>query len=494
MPKQKSIKVNFIMNAILTMSSFVFPLITFPYVSRILLPEGMGKVAMATAVVAYFALLARLGIPMYGVRACAEVRDDKAQLSKVVHELFLINLGMTVFSYLLFFGTVFAVPAFRTEAVLYLIIGSTLFFETIGVEWLYKGLEEYSYITYRSIFFKIVALAATFLLVHTGADYIKYGAITILAASASNLLNLYNLRKYITFKPFSGYSFKPHVKPILFFFATTCAIVIYTQLNTVILGLLKTNADVGLYDSAMKIKNILVSIVTALGAVLLPRASYYVKQGLFEDFAKITEKAIHFVCILALPLMAYFIVFATNGIHFLSGKQFDGAILPMQIILPTIFLIGLTTVIGIQVLVPLGKEKEVFYSVAGGGVIDLAACLLLIPRYAVVGAAISNLLAEGTVLVVQLYYAVRCKEKVDVPAALQHVEYGKILLSIAAALSIANLCRNLPWNDFFVLLASGSLFFGVYGIGLYALKVKFFIELLIPIKRKITNVGGKNNG
>ena len=128
MPKQKSIKVNFIMNAILTMSSFVFPLITFPYVSRILLPEGMGKVAMATAVVAYFALLARLGIPMYGVRACAEVRDDRMQLSKVVHELFLINLGMTVFSYLLFFWNGFcsaclsdrscAVPHYRFHVVL----------------------------------------------------------------------------------------------------------------------------------------------------------------------------------------------------------------------------------------------------------------------------------------------------------------------------------------------------------------------------------------
>lgn len=484
MKQQKSIKVNFIMNAILTMSSFVFPLITFPYVSRILLPEGMGKVAMATAVVAYFALLARLGIPMYGVRACAEVRDDRMQLSKVVHELFLINLGMTGFSYLLFFGTVFAVPSFQTESVLYLIIGSTLFFETIGVEWLYKGLEEYSYITYRSIFFKIVALAATFLLVHTGADYIKYGAITILAASASNLLNLYNLRKYITFKPFSGYSFKPHVKPILFFFATTCAIVIYTQLNTVILGLLKTNADVGLYDSAMKIKNILVSVVTALGAVLLPRASYYVKQGLFEDFAKITEKAIHFVCILALPMMAYFIVFATNGIHFLSGKQFDGAILPMQIVLPTIFLIGLTTVIGIQVLVPLGKEKEVFYSVSFGGVVDLAACLFLIPGYAVVGAAISNLLAELTVFVLQIYYVRQCKDKVNVAKALRRVEYGKILLAIVAAMGVAWQCKSIAWKDFFVLLLSGTIFFAVYGIFLYVLKETFFMEMLIPIKEK----------
>ena len=128
-----------------------------------------------------------------------------------------------------------------------------------------------------------------------------------------------------------------------------------------------------------------------------------------------------------------------------------------------------------------------FYSVAVGGVIDLAACLLLIPRYAVVGAAISNLLAEGTVLVVQLYYAVRCKEKADILAALRNVEYGKILLSIAAALSIANLCRNLPWNDFFILLASGSLFFGVYGIGLYVLKETLFMELWIPIKRKFSH-------
>lgn len=484
MKQQKSIKVNFIMNAILTMSSFIFPLITFPYVSRILLPEGMGKVAMATAVVAYFALLARLGIPLYGIRACAEVRDDKAQLSKVVHELFFINLGMTVFSYLLFFGTVLAVPAFRTEYVLYLIVGSTLFFETIGVEWLYKGLEEYSYITYRSIFFKIVAVIATFLLVHTGADYIKYGAITILAASASNLLNFYNLRKYISFKMFPDYSFKPHLKPVLIFFATTCAIVIYTQLNTVILGLMKTNADVGLYDSAMKIKNILVSVVTALGAVLLPRASYYVKQGLFEEFGRISSKAVHFVCLLALPLIAYFTLFAANGIHFLSGKHFDGAILPMQIILPTIFLIGLTNIIGIQILVPLGKEKEVFYSVVAGGVVDLTSCLLLIPGYAVVGAAISNLLAEFTVFGLQIYYVRKCRDKVNVAKALRSVEYGKIFLAITAAMGIAWQCKTIVWKDFFVLLLSGTVFFAVYGICLYVLKETFFMEMLTPIRKR----------
>ena len=487
MSKQKSIKVNFIMNAVLTMSSFIFPLITFPYVSRILLPEGMGKVAMATAVVAYFALLARLGIPMYGIRACAEVRDDRAQLSKVVHELFLINLAMTGLSYLLFFATVFTVPAFRSEYVLYLIIGSTLLFETMGAEWLYKGLEEYSYITYRSIFFKIVALAATFLFVHTRADYIKYGAITILAASASNLLNLYNLRKYITFKPFSEYRFKPHIKPILIFFATTCAIVIYTQLNTVILGLMKTNADVGLYDSAMKIKNILVSVVTALGAVLLPRASYYVKQGLVQEFAIISTKAVLFVFGLSLPLIVFFTLFADNGIHFLSGRHFDGAIVPMQIILPTILLIGLTNILGIQILVPLGKEKEVFYSVAAGAIVDLIACLALIPPFSVIGAAVSNLLAELTVFVVQYYCVRKCRDWVDIGQAFRQVQYGKILLAVFTALLLPYYyVKALAWNDFVILTVSGMSFFVIYGMVLYIVKETFFMELLEPVRKKLT--------
>ena len=182
MQKQKSIKLNFIMNAILTLSSFIFPLVTFPYVSRILLPEGMGKVAMATSVIAYFALLARLGIPMYGIRACAGVRDNRQQLSKMVQELFFINLCMAGISYILLLLTVFSVPRFTEERILYLIMSVTILLEALGVEWLYKALEEYRYITVRSIFFKIVALAATFLFIHTKQDYMIYGIILKLEA------------------------------------------------------------------------------------------------------------------------------------------------------------------------------------------------------------------------------------------------------------------------------------------------------------------------
>ena len=140
MSKNTSIKLNFIMNALLTMSSFIFPLITFPYVSRILLPEGTGKDSFATSVVAYFALFAQLGIPTYGIRACAKVRDDRIELSRTVQEIFTINVIMSVVTYIAFFVALKFVPRMQEDKVLFIIIGTTIFFNAVGMDWLYKGL------------------------------------------------------------------------------------------------------------------------------------------------------------------------------------------------------------------------------------------------------------------------------------------------------------------------------------------------------------------
>ena len=482
---EKSIKVNFIMNMLLTLSSIAFPLITFPYASRILLPEGIGKVAMGTSVIAYFSLIARLGIPTYGIRACARVRDDKYKLSRTVHELLVINLIMAIISYVVLFIIVFTIPKFKEEYMLYLLMSISILLEALGVEWFYKALEEYSYITIRSIFCKLIALGATFLFVHTQQDYIKYGVITIMAVTLSNLLNFCNLRKYIIIQPLNNYSFKKHLKPIIYLFASSCVIIIYTQMNTVILGLLKTNVDVGLYDTPMKIKNVLVGIVTTFGAVLIPRASYYIRRGLFEDFYMITKKSVQFVCFLALPLISFFIVFASNSIFVLAGDNFIGAVIPFKVILISIFFIGLTNIIGLQILVPLGKEKCMFYSGVGGGFVDLIACFLLIPILGPTGAAISNLLAELTVLIIQYHFAIECKKIVDIKAVFASVSYYKIIIAIGVSLVASSWCKILKWGDFLVLLISSIIFFGVYCIVLYVMEDAFFIGILTPIKIRL---------
>ena len=151
--KNKSLKLNFFMNVMLTMSSFIFPLITFPYVSRILLPVGTGKVSFATSIVTYFSMFAQLGIPTYGIRVCATVRDDRKKLSKVAQELLIINLVMCILSYAVLFIAIFTVPRLKEEKNLYIILSFTIMLTSIGMEWLYKALEQYTYITMRSVFF-----------------------------------------------------------------------------------------------------------------------------------------------------------------------------------------------------------------------------------------------------------------------------------------------------------------------------------------------------
>ena len=244
MEKQKSLKLNFIMNAILTMSSFIFPLITFPYISRILLPEGTGKVSFATSLISYFSMIAQLGIPIYGIRACAKVRDNRIELTRTAHELLFINLGMNVFSYLALAVALLTVPRLFEDRTLYIIISATIFLTSVGMEWLYKALEQYTYITIRSIIFKFIALVAMFLFVHEKSDYVIYGGISIFASSASNVFNFINIHKYIDLKPLPKYNVKRHIKLVFIFFAMSCAITVYTNLDTVMLRFMSSNTDV----------------------------------------------------------------------------------------------------------------------------------------------------------------------------------------------------------------------------------------------------------
>ncbi len=449
---------NFVMNAILTMSQFLFPLITFPYISRILLPTGTGKVSFATSVVSYFALFAQLGIPTYGIRACAKVRDDRKALERTVQELFLINLIMSILAYIVLFLAIAFVPRMRQEKALFLIVGLTILFNAIGMEWLYKALEQYTYITVRSIIFKLIAVVAMFVLVHEQKDYVIYGGISILAASASNVFNFFNAHKYVSIKPVGSYNFRQHLKPIVIFFAMSCAATIYTNLDTVMLGFMTSDAEVGYYNAAVKIKSILVSVVTSLGVVLLPRASYYVECKLMDKFCRITHVALNFVILISVPLTVYFILFAKEGIFFLSGAEYEASIVPMQIIMPTLLFIGLTNIMGIQTLIPLGKEKVVLYSEIAGAVADLLLNVALIPSMASAGAAIGTVVAEGVVFAVQ-FWALRK----EVLSSYQKVRYGTIVLALALAIASCLWVKTTALGSFASLLVSAILFFAVYG-------------------------------
>ena len=478
--KQKSLKLNVIMNMILTMSSFIFPLITFPYISRILLPEGTGKVSFATSLISYFSMFAQLGIPTYGIRACAKVRDNREELTRTAQELLIINLIMSIISYAILIFAIAFVPRLQSEKTLYVVMSFTIILTSIGMEWLYKALEQYTYITIRSVIFKFIALIAMLLLIHEKSNYVIYGGISIFAACASNILNFINVHKYIDLKPVGSYNFKRHLKPILTFFAMSCATTVYTNLDTIMLGFMKTDIDVGYYNAAVKIKNIFVSIVTSLGAVLLPRASYYVENGMMDEFKRITRKAFSFVFLVALPLMLYFIIYAREGIIFLSGYAYEKSILPMQIIMPTLLFIGITNILGIQMLVPMGKEKIVLYSEITGAVVDMIINALLIPRFSSVGAAIGTLVAEFIVLIVQ-YVAI----KDIVTDMLKQIHYGRIVLALVLGTAASLWVKMLDFGIIMTLIISAILFYCVYGIYLLVRKEDMIVEIWNMVIRRL---------
>lgn len=470
MSRQISIKKNFIMNTLLTMSGIIFPLITFPYVSRILLPAGTGKVNFATSLINYFAMFAQLGIPTYGIRATAQVRDNRLELTRVVHELTVINLIMTAFSYLALAVALITVPRLQSDRMLYLIVSSTMIFNAIGMEWMYKGLEQYTYITVRSVIFKFVALIAMFLLIHQQSDYILYGAISVFASSASSVLNFINARKYISMHLVGGYRFRRHWKAVGVFFAMSVATTVYTNLDQLMLGLMTTSEDVGYYGAAVKIKTVLVSAVTSLGAVLLPRSSYYVEKKNMGAFREVTYKALNFVMLVSVPLTLFFVLFAEPGIYLLSGPAYGNAVLPMQVIMPTLLLIGLSSITGIQILVPLGRENIVLYSEIAGAVTDLILNLLLIPELKSTGAALGTLAAEFVVLAVQM-----AALRGDIRELFSGIQYWKIILSAAlgTAASLPVLLQpsgTAELRNFFLLLVGALLFFGVYGTSLLLLR------------------------
>ena len=439
-----------------------------------LLVEGSGKVAFATSVVTYFTMFASLGIPTYGVRACAIVRDNKEKLSKTVQELLIISGGTTLLTYIVFGISLFVIPEFAQERTLLLIVGLGIGLNTIGVQWLYNALEQYSYITTCSILFKVIGMILMFLLVKESSDYQIYGGVYVIASFGSYVLNFICLRKFVTFQKTGTYQFKQHLKHIMVFFAMSAGASIYLNLDVVMLRFLQSNEAVGYYNAGIKVKTVLVTCVTSLGTVLLPRLSYYIETADKKAFQLMVGKAFRFVFVAASAVTVYFSIFARESILLLSGEAFLPAVGPMMILMPTVLLIGLSNVTGIQILTPNGREREVMYSIWGGAILDFVLNLIVIPKFSANGAALSTLLAEGMVLLLQCWFL-----RDVLWSYIRQVQCWKIVIALAVA-SVMTIPVKI-WIDsgvFVTLLVSAIVFFGGYAVVLLLLKEPFVSEIL----------------
>jgi len=400
-----SVKFNFVMNLILKCSGALLSVVSYSAAFQALGAESAGKVAFVNSVTSLYIMVAALGIPTYGIRECARVRDDRAQLSNTVRELLNLQILMTGLAAAVLLTTVLLVPRFQRDAWLFMIQGCVLLVNGFNLEWMYEGLEQYAYITFRSVSTKALSVLLILLLIHDPSDYMTYAALLTLSTVLLTVSNLLSAGRFITWKSTKRTSGKKHWRLVRIFFAQTAAITIYTNLDSVMLGFLQNDDCVGIYDAAVKVKLVLSYFVTSLSTVLLPRLSYYVSVKRDREFRQQLTASLEFLLIAGMCIAVFAVLAAPEMIEFLFGEAYAPSAEVLRVLVVAIPLIGMSTLIGQQILVPIYKEKTAMYSYWAGAATDVVLNALLIPRMGTVGAAIGTLAAEVAVLVVQVFAA-----------------------------------------------------------------------------------------
>ncbi len=431
----QSIKNNFLLNLSTTITGLLFPLITFPYASRILMADGIGQVQFFQSIIDYVSLCTALGIPLYAVREIARIRDNKELRSRTTIEILLLHAILTLVGYIVVFILAKTVAKIEIDASLFFLLSTTLFFNTIGVAWFYQAIEDFKYITLRSLFVRILSLVALFIFVKTKQDLFYYAGILVIGTVGNNIFNFFRLRKYIKLSKgeFKRLNLLRHLIPALKIFILNLVISIYVNLDSVMLGFLKNEESVGYYAAATRLTKAILGIVSSLGAVLLPRFSNMITNGQKEEFQLLANKAASFTIALSLPMSVGLIFMAGPIIHIFCGNGFEPSILTLKLVAPIVLFIGLSGIIGMQILYPQGREKYVIISTMVGACINLLINYLLIPQYGQYGAALGTVIAEFMVTVIMIllgrkYLPINILSKQNL-----HYLIGSIVISILLA-------------------------------------------------------------
>lgn len=393
------------LNSLQTLLNLIFPLITFPYVSRVLSVSGMGKYNFANSIISYFVLIAGLGISRYAVREGAKIREDKLQFSKFASRIFSINLCSTLISYLLLFITLFFVTSLRNCIEAILMFSIQIFFTTLGMDWLYIIYEEYAYITVRNILFKVISILLLFTFVRQSNDYLKYAAITTFASVGSYLLNFLHSRKICNIKLVWKFNWTPYIIPILTIFGTMVAVTIYVSSDITMLGFLKNNYIVGIYSISAKIYGMVGPMLSATMAVTIPRLAMLMGQGKMSNYKQLFKKLLQTMILIVLPAVVGLMMTSKNIVLIIAGGEYLRSATPLSILSIALFFGTLNTIFVECVLIPAKRERATLITAVIAAITNLLLNFVLIPHYSEVGTAMTTVIAECLSMLMNFYFS-----------------------------------------------------------------------------------------
>ena len=409
-----SVRKNLIYYIINNISAVLFPFITVPYVSRVLGIENIGIVGFATTYAQYFALIAALGIPLYGIKEIAKRRDSQQERNRLFSELFSLNLISGAICSIIYIATILLIPDLYKEKNFLFVAGTMVYLSAFSFDWFFNGRENFRMITIRSVAIKVISIILLFLIVRNEQDAIYYCSITALAIVLNQLWNfIYIVRKEITIS-FRGLSYRPHLKPLFILLSTNIAVSIYTMLDTIMLGFMSSYVEVGYYTSAIKITRLLLPFAIASTYVLMPKISYAFSENDKETYSYYLQRSFNLITLFATPISFGLIIIAPSFVPLFFGPEFEVTIIPMQILSTIILFVGLSNFFGLQVLVSSGREGKQFRCILLGTIVNFTINLIVIPRFGAIGASIASAIGEllivfATAIVVRKYIRLKIR-------------------------------------------------------------------------------------
>ena len=479
---QASVKKNALYNILKTLSTIVFPLITFPYISRVLQPEAVGMVNFGSSIVSYASLIATLGITAYAVRECAKVRDDREELGKLASQLISINICTAAIAYMLLAISLLFAPTLNSYQLLISIQSISILFTVLGADWLNTAMEDFRYITLRTFAFQLLSLVMMFLFVHQPEHYLIYAIIGVISSSGASVLNIVYRRKFCKTRFTLKMDWKKHFPKIVLLFTMIVSQTIMNNLDITMLGFIKGDYEVGLYSTAAKLTSIITQVVASVAWVLMPRLSYQYEHGSTEDANRLINNAFSFTAAVGLPLIVAVNLMADETILIIGGEKYLGAVTCCRILTIYMAMGFMSNIYGNMILLPTNNEKYFTWTCVAACIFNAIANAFFIPLFGIEGAAITTGISS-TIVTIGTHIACRKKTRYRL-SNVKSVLRGPVIGSTAIA--IVCILGKVFIPSFILRFISVVLVSIIaYAVILILAKDSFAEEMMMPVIRRV---------
>ena len=478
--KQKSLTKNTIVYTLKIMSSALFPLITFPYISRVLLAEGVGVYNFSNSVISYFLLLAGLGISTYAIREGAKIRDNRQEFMEFAGHIYSINIIATGVSLFLLILCICFVPIFSDYRMILIILSVSIPMTTIGTEWVLSIYEDFIFITIRSIVFQFISLILMFVFIRKPSDVWKYAVICVFSSVGANILNYNYVKKYFNHIAKFDKNIVKHMKPILVLFASSLASQIYVNADIIMIGIMQGKYATGLYSASAKIYNIVRLLLTAVITIVLPRLAYLKKQDKESEYVNLLSKTFNGYASIIIPAGIGLLLVSKSAILLLAGTEYVEAVASLQLLSLALIVSTMGSFVANTILIVYGQESKILMATCIGCLLNIVFNFYFIKRFGFTGAAIATLISEVIVFTIQALWARRCVAIKNLLSNLFKIFIGIFVIILG---EIMVMTMELPF--FLDMIVTVILSGGMYILTMLICKQELFVEYFNKIRRRV---------